>query len=73
MKLARIIFGVVLGVAGIGLVLLGAYIMMSMVSLASLGGFIVLLGFGSAVAYVGYQLARGGSVKDALYFLSFFH
>lgn len=60
-------------VAGIGLALLGIYILWQLQSLVSVGGFVVLFGLGLAMGYVGYQLARGENIKDALYFLSFFH
>ncbi|MEU0520920.1 hypothetical protein, partial [Streptosporangium sp. NPDC006007] len=41
--------------------------------LEAAGGFVILFGLGLVIAYVGYQLVRGDSLKDALYFLSFFH
>ncbi|MFD8611982.1 hypothetical protein [Streptomyces sp. NPDC059631] len=73
MRVFKAIIGSLLVVLGLGLVVLGVDIAWQFKTLEAAEGFVVLFGLGMAVIYVGYQLARGDSLKDALYFLSFFH
>ncbi|SCF71836.1 hypothetical protein GA0115259_101501 [Streptomyces sp. MnatMP-M17] len=73
MRIVKAIIGSLLVLGGVGLALLGGLIVWQLRSWPSIGGFVVLFGLGLAIAYVGYELVRGESVKDALYFLSFFH
>lgn len=71
--LKKTIAGILLISLGLGLTALGVYILLISFSFTSLGGFIALFGFGATLSYVGYLLLRGESIKDVLYFLSFFH
>jgi len=71
MQVFKTIIGIILALCGIGLVLLGGYIVLQERSWASVGGFTVLLGFGFLIAYLGYDLFRGRSIKDDLFFLFF--
>ena len=71
MKIARIIFGTIIALAGIGLILFGASLLVQQQSWLMLGGFIVFLGLGYGIAELGYDIVRGNDVRDSLIFLLF--
>ena len=70
-KLIRVLLGIVVFLCGIGILSFDGYIITQERSLATLLLFIFLFGIGFAVAKVGYAIAKGKKIKEALTFFFF--
>lgn len=70
-KILRIALGTSLIMAGTGLVFFSGYILWREPSWVMIIVFIFIFGFGFALTKLGYAIARGSDVRDALVFLFF--
>ena len=69
MRVAKIILGIALSLIELGAMGLGAYILANDFTWASVGVFVPFFFVGFLIAYTGYDLIRGRSIKDDLFFL----
>lgn len=70
-KTLRILLGLILAICGIAVMLVGAYLLWKEQTLAMFGLCVLFISFGFLIGYLGYDLMRGRSIKDDLFFLFF--
>jgi hypothetical protein len=70
-KSIKVFFGVILGLIGLGLMSIGGYSLLDLHWQTAIGISVPLICFGFLILYLGYDLIRGRSIKDDLYFIFF--
>jgi len=70
-RILKIILGSILALCGTGLILSGGYLLFHDRNWNAAGIFLLFASFGFLIAFTGYDLARGRSIKDDLFFLFF--
>ena len=68
-KIIKTILGLAIAAVGLSAMMLGSYLLLSQISWTNFGIFVPLFCVGFLIAYVGYDLMRGRSIKDDLFFL----